>query len=85
LAPESISKSAMVIMSCQLLFIDFLSSFCHFFGLPYHFIYKKKTFRVIQELHRMDLIGYWDRFFGVLSNFRQSVKKFSEDQLEHIG
>jgi hypothetical protein len=32
LAPESISKSAMVIMSCQLLFIDFLASFCHFFG-----------------------------------------------------
>jgi hypothetical protein len=41
LAPESISKSAMVIMSCQLLFIDFLASFCHFFGLPYQFIYTK--------------------------------------------
>jgi hypothetical protein len=35
LAPESISKSAMVIMSCQLLFIDFLASFCHFFGPLY--------------------------------------------------
>jgi hypothetical protein len=42
LAPKSISKSAMVIMSCQLLFIDFLASFCHFFGLPYHFLYTKK-------------------------------------------
>ena len=38
LAPESISRSAMVIMSYQLLFIDFLASFCHFFGLPYHFL-----------------------------------------------
>jgi hypothetical protein len=41
LAPDSISKSAMVIMSCQLLFIDFLASFCHFFGLPYHSLYTK--------------------------------------------
>jgi hypothetical protein len=41
LVPESISKSAMVIMSFQLLFIDFLASFCHFFGLPYHFLYTK--------------------------------------------
>jgi len=41
LAPESISKSAMVIMSCQLLFIDFLASFCHFFGTPYQFLYIK--------------------------------------------
>jgi hypothetical protein len=41
LAPESISKSAMVIMSCQLLFIDFLASSCHFFDLPYHFLYTK--------------------------------------------
>jgi hypothetical protein len=39
LAPESISKSVMVIMSCQLLFIEFLASFCHFFGLPYQFLY----------------------------------------------
>jgi hypothetical protein len=35
LAPESVSKSTMVIMSCQLLFIDFLVSFCHFFGPLY--------------------------------------------------
>jgi hypothetical protein len=42
LALESISKSAMVIMSYQRLFIDFLASFCHFFGLPYHFLYPKK-------------------------------------------
>jgi hypothetical protein len=41
LAPESISKLAMVIMSCQLLFINFLASFCHFSGLPYHFLYTK--------------------------------------------
>jgi hypothetical protein len=41
LAPESISKSAMVIMSCQLLFIDFLASFCHFFGPFYQFLYTK--------------------------------------------
>jgi hypothetical protein len=41
LAPESISKSAMVIMSCQLLFIDFLASFCHFFGPLYQFLYTK--------------------------------------------
>jgi hypothetical protein len=40
---------------------------------------------VIQELHRRDLIGYWDSFFLVLSNFRRSVNFFSEDQLEHIG
>jgi hypothetical protein len=41
LAPEPISKSTMVIMSCQLLFIDFLASFCHFFGVPYQFLYTK--------------------------------------------
>jgi predicted metal-dependent phosphoesterase TrpH len=41
LALESISKSAMVIMSCQLLFIDFLPSFCHFFGPLYQFLYTK--------------------------------------------
>jgi hypothetical protein len=41
LDPESISKLTTVIMSCQLLFIDFLASFCHFFGLPYHFLYTK--------------------------------------------
>jgi hypothetical protein len=44
LAPELISKSAMVIMSCQLLFIDFLASFCHFFGPLYQFIYTKNHF-----------------------------------------
>jgi hypothetical protein len=44
LAPESISKSAMVIMSCQLLFIDFLASFCHFFGPLYQFLYTKNHF-----------------------------------------
>jgi hypothetical protein len=38
LAPESVSKLAMVIMSCQLLFIDFLASFCHFFGPLYQFL-----------------------------------------------
>jgi hypothetical protein len=41
LAPQSISKSAMVIMSCQLLFIDFLASFCHPFGPFYQFRYTK--------------------------------------------
>jgi hypothetical protein len=41
LAPESISKLAMVIMSYQLLFIDFLASFCHFFDRPYQVIYTK--------------------------------------------
>jgi hypothetical protein len=41
LAPESISISTMVIMSCQLLFIDFLASFFHFFGPPYQFLYTK--------------------------------------------
>jgi hypothetical protein len=44
LAPESISKSAMVIMSCQLLFIDFLASFCHPFGPFYQFLYTKNHF-----------------------------------------
>jgi hypothetical protein len=41
LAPKSISRSTMVIMRCQLLFIDFLASFCHFCGLPYQFLYTK--------------------------------------------
>jgi hypothetical protein len=41
LAPESISKSTMVIMSYRILFIGFLASFCHFFGLPYQYLYTK--------------------------------------------
>ena len=42
LAPESISKSTMVIMSWQLLFIYFLALFCHFFG-PFIIFSKLKT------------------------------------------
>jgi hypothetical protein len=49
LAPESISKSAMVIMSCQLLFIEFLASFCHPFGPFYQFLYTKNHFGWFQS------------------------------------
>jgi hypothetical protein len=49
LAPQSISKSAMVIMSCQLLFIDFLASFCHPFSPFYLFLYTKNHFEWFQS------------------------------------
>ena len=65
LAPESISKSTMVITSCQLLFIDFLASFCHFFGLPYHFLYTKNHL----EWFRSCIGGIWSGIGTIFSSF----------------
>jgi hypothetical protein len=67
LALESISKLAMVIMSCQLLFIGFLASFCHFFGPFYQFLYSKN------RLDGSEVI--WKGFDQVLGHFSLSFKK----------
>jgi hypothetical protein len=67
--------------SIYILFGLFLS----LFWPPLSFSLYQKAFRVINELHRRDLIGYWDSFFLVLSIFRLSVEIFFDTQLEHIG
>jgi hypothetical protein len=89
LAPESISKSAMVIMSCQPLFIEFLASFCHHFGPFVSFFIPK----IILEGSGV----IWKGFDQVLGHFSLSFKKqkkihiravhkiFSKNQPEHIG
>jgi hypothetical protein len=50
----------MVIMRCQLLFIDFLAPFCHFF-------YPEKSFSMVQEFlmecYDKCYFGYWEVFW----------------------
>jgi hypothetical protein len=67
LALESISKSAMVIMSCQLLCIDFLASFVTFLG-PFIIFFIPKTILTSSGV-------IWEGFDQVLGHFSLSFRK----------
>jgi hypothetical protein len=71
LAPETLFKSAIVIMSCQPLFIEVFDLFLSPFWPLLSVSLKRKSFWEVPELYGMELIRYRDVFI----KFRKKKKK----------
>jgi hypothetical protein len=76
----------MVIISCQLLFIDFLAPFCHFLD-PFVVFSKLKSFNMVQEFlmdcYDKSYFGYWETF-GVLGHFQGLLVKSHFFNFAHV-